>query len=226
MPANGVPPALDSALGAVVPPGIAWAQTSHDLAEPLFPAEAESIRDAVERRVHEFTTVRACARHALAELGFERGPMVTGGGRGPDWPDGVVGSLTHCDGYRAAAVGYRGQWLTIGIDAEPDLPLPAGVLDEVCCPAERQGLRELQAADPSHAWPRMLFSAKESVYKAWWPLMHVWFGFEEVRIELHLDQTFTVVPVSVNARRCPPIATTGRWRAASGLIVTSLTVAH
>ncbi|HEY3692789.1 MAG TPA: hypothetical protein VGL46_21300 [Pseudonocardiaceae bacterium] len=50
--------------------------------------------------------------------------MVPGERRKPVWPPGVVGSLTHCTGYRAAAVAHRRGVLTVGIDAEPHEPLP------------------------------------------------------------------------------------------------------
>ena len=35
------------------------------------------------------------------------------------------------------------------------------------------------------AWDRLLFSAKESVYKAWFPLARCWLGFEDVTV--HVD---------------------------------------
>ncbi|WP_442812969.1 hypothetical protein OG930_28490 [Streptomyces sp. NBC_01799] len=37
----------------------------------------------------------------------------------PVRPPGVVGSITHCTGYRAAAVALRARVLSVGIDAEP-----------------------------------------------------------------------------------------------------------
>jgi 4'-phosphopantetheinyl transferase EntD len=51
----------------------------------------------------------------------------------------VVGSITHCDGYRAAAVALATEVAAIGIDAEPHDPLPAGILDRVTLPADALG---------------------------------------------------------------------------------------
>ncbi|MFF1717797.1 hypothetical protein [Streptomyces sviceus] len=59
--------------------------------------------------------------------------------RCPAWPDGVVGSMTHCDGYRAAAVAHAGEVLGVGIDAEHHLPLPEGVFASIALPRHPLG---------------------------------------------------------------------------------------
>src|SRR5258708_3275547 len=71
------------------------------------PEEEPLIAKSVAKRRNEFITVRYCARLALGELGVAPVPMLTGDKGEPCWPDGVVGSLTHCTGYRGAAVGLR-----------------------------------------------------------------------------------------------------------------------
>ncbi len=38
---------------------------------------------------------------------------------------------------------------------------------------------------PGPSWDRLLFSAKESVYKAWFPLTGRWLGFEEAAITIN-----------------------------------------
>jgi hypothetical protein len=58
----------------------------------------------------------------------------------PIWPTGVQGSMTHCPGYAAAAVGLRSSISAIGIDAEPDAPFADKVLTLVATPAERHRL--------------------------------------------------------------------------------------
>src|SRR5258708_36276243 len=104
--------------------------------ETPFPEEMAMVANAVDKRRREFATGRACAREALRELGIAPGPILAGERGMPRWPPGVVGSITHCAGYRAAAVAGSGDLMAIGIDAEPDAPLPDGVLDVVALPAE------------------------------------------------------------------------------------------
>jgi 4'-phosphopantetheinyl transferase EntD len=95
------------------------------------------------------------------------------------WPAGVVGSITHCRGYRACAVAWSEQVAGLGIDAEPNEPLPEGVLEEVAHGPER----ELGSAGEAHA-DRLLFTAKEAIYKAWFPLARRWLGFDDVELSL------------------------------------------
>jgi len=96
-------------------------------AAPLFPEDERAVARAVGKRRREFATARFYARTALARLGLDPAPIVPGPRGEPGWPAGVVGSMTHCAGYRAAAVARAEDVLTIGVDAEPDEPLP-----EVC----------------------------------------------------------------------------------------------
>jgi 4'-phosphopantetheinyl transferase EntD len=193
----------------------------------LFAEEEAVVGRAVEKRRREFTTGRACARHALEQLGVTAGPIPSGERGEPLWPAGVVGSITHCSGYRGSVVGREGEFLTIGIDAEPHQPLPEGLIGDVARPEERGPLAELARAEPGIHWDRLLFSAKESVYKAWFPLARRWLGFEDAVLRIDpRDRTFTarlLVPG-------PPLGGTqlagfdGRWLVADGLALTAIAV--
>ena len=99
------------------------------------------------------------------------------------WPDGVVGAITHCAGFRAAAVAWRAQVRTVGLDAEPHTALPDGVLEAVSDAGERALLERLAREQPEVRWDKILFSAKESVYKAWFPLTGRWLGFEDAELD-------------------------------------------
>jgi 4'-phosphopantetheinyl transferase EntD len=79
----------------------------------LFPKEQAVITWAVEKRRREFRTVRLCARRALRELNLAPVAVLSGEHREPLWPPGVVGSMTHCTGYRAAAVAHSRDLLTV-----------------------------------------------------------------------------------------------------------------
>jgi 4'-phosphopantetheinyl transferase EntD len=198
----------------------------------LFPAEEAAISRAVDRRRQEYATARACAHDALARLGVPAAPVVRGERGAPQWPAGVVGSITHCAGYRAAAVARAADLASLGLDAEPDAPLPDGVLAAVARPAELEALTGLAALGERPSWDRLLFSAKESVYKAWFPLTGRWLGFEDAEITLRPDGTFTarlLVPGPELAagpgagERCLT-GFAGRWLARRGLVVTAIAV--
>ncbi|QYC42725.1 4'-phosphopantetheinyl transferase Npt [Nonomuraea coxensis DSM 45129] len=189
----------------------------------LFPEEAELVRRAAEKRRREFTTARHCAHRALDRLGVPPVPVLTGAHGEPAWPPGVVGSITHCAGYRAAAVGAAPY--AIGIDAEPDGPLPPGVLEAVAVPEECEHLRRLAAEHPGPSWDRLLFSAKESVYKAWYPLARRWLDFQDAVIDLDpvrgtFDARLLVTGPCWQGGRVSGF--TGRWTAARGLVLTAI----
>jgi 4'-phosphopantetheinyl transferase EntD len=189
----------------------------------LLPAEAAVVRGAVPKRRREFAAVRRCARRALGTLGCPPAPLLPGLRGAPGWPAGVVGSMTHCAGYRAAAVARAADLLAVGIDAEPHAPLPDGVLEAVAGPAERAGLAGLGAAVPGVCWDRLLFSAKESVYKAWFPLTGRPLGFEDAELTPRPDGTFAarlLVPGPIVAGR-ELTGFTGRWLTADGLVLTA-----
>ncbi|KJK55712.1 4'-phosphopantetheinyl transferase family protein [Saccharothrix sp. ST-888] len=213
----------------ILPGTVASAETTaEDEPIELFPEEAAHIRQSVPRRQGEFRAVRACARQALAALGHQAVPLLPGERGAPRWPDQVVGSMTHCLGYRAAALAPAAEVLTVGIDAEPNQPLPDGVLEAVARSEELPRLAALTGAHPGLCADRLLFSAKESVYKAWFPLTRLMLDFSEATLTFEPDGTFAarlLVPGPLVAgRRLPGFE--GRWLAEDGLVVTAITVLH
>ena len=186
-----------------------------DADTPLHPEEAALVARAVAKRRREFAVVRSCARRAMEKLGVPPQPILTGERGAPRWPAGLAGSMTHCDGYCAAALVRATDLASLGIDAEVHAPLPENVLPSVALPAEADRLRGLAAERPDIHWDRLLFSAKESVYKAWFPLTGKWLDFMEADIELTADGTFRaalLVPgPRVGSRRLSHFD--GRWTA-------------
>lgn len=188
----------------------------------LFPEEAAIVATTVLKRRTEFGTVRRLARLALHELGISPCPVVPGERGAPVWPRGVVGSMTHCEGYRAAAVARSLRIASIGIDAEPDEPLPEGVLDIVSVPADRDAL----PTGGTVAWDRLLFCAKEAVYKAWSPLTRTFLGFDEAHVTLDpggaIHASFLVEGPVVGGTLLTGFR--GRWTAEGGFIAAAIMV--
>ena len=212
----------------ILPAGVSSAEAFSDPPGMLlFPGEAAIVARAVDKRRREFTTARNCARSALGKLGVPPVPILAGDRGAPQWPPGIVGSITHCAGYRAAAVARACDMLTIGLDAEPNDVLPDGVLEAVCSDGERARLGDLAPAVPGICWDRLLFSAKESVYKAWFPLTGRWLGFGEADITIDAAHgTFAarlLVPGPV-AGDSLLAGFAGRWLVRDGLVLTTVAV--
>jgi 4'-phosphopantetheinyl transferase EntD len=212
----------------LMPAGVVSRDTTGDVPEStMFPEEAERVSKAVDKRRREFATVRDCARQALGELGIAPMAILNGERGAPKWPSGVVGSMTHCAGYRAAVVARDRDVHTIGIDAEPHAPLPQeGMLKMIAREEEIPRLARLSAAEPGVHWDRMLFCAKESVYKAWYPLTQKWLGFEEASITLDPAGTFDARllvpgPVVAGVRLS---GFSGRWLVGDGLVIAAIVV--
>jgi 4'-phosphopantetheinyl transferase EntD len=188
--------------------------------------EEPLIARSVAKRRNEFITVRHCARIALGQLGMPPVPILKGDKGEPCWPDGVVGSLTHCAGYRGAVVGRSGAVRSLGIDAEPHDVLPAGVLDAISLEAER---REMAALAVGVHWDRILFCAKEATYKAWFPLTKRWLGFEDAHITFDVDDSGSAggfesaILVDGSTLSGPPLtALAGRWSVERELVLTAI----
>ncbi|RKT56451.1 4'-phosphopantetheinyl transferase family protein [Saccharothrix australiensis] len=211
----------------ILPEAVSAVDTFEDHDVELFPEEAELVANAVDKRRKEFTTGRHCARAALGRLGIPPVPLLAGPRREPTWPDGVVGSITHCKGYRAAAVGRTDRVWTIGIDAEPNEPTPPGVLEAIALPSELEMVSALREAGDKVAWDRLLFSAKETVYKAWFPLARTWLGFEDAELTVNPDDGTFRARVLIEAPvvdGVPLDGFTGRWLAREGFVVTAIAV--
>jgi 4'-phosphopantetheinyl transferase EntD len=217
-------------IARLLPDSVSAVETRDELLDVgLFPVEDLVLVRAVQKRRREFTSGRACARLALGRLGFP--PVAVGVGRNgePLWPAGVVGSITHCRGYAACAVARTGDMLALGIDAEPDDPLPAGVWGDVAFGHELD-LASLPSPTPlrlggSVHVDRLLFSAKESVYKAWFPLTGTWLDFGDVELDVDLyggvfRAALRVRGPILDGRQLTRLD--GRWGVQDGLILTAV----
>jgi 4'-phosphopantetheinyl transferase EntD len=193
----------------------------------LLPGEEYLVAKAVAKRRIEVTNARTCAHRALAAIGKPSDAPILRGSKGePLWPAGVVGSITHTAGYYAAAVADAGKIRSIGMDAEVHGELPDGVLAHIAFGPELAMLTGL-ARQRQLWWDRLLFSAKESVYKAWFPLTGRWLGFEDAELTVNPDGTFTarILVDGTTTDGGPPLAAmSGRWLVRDGFVLTSITL--
>lgn len=174
-------------LAGLFPEGVVVEVATPEMWEsPVYPEEEVSIRNAVPKRRREFAAGRHCARRALARLGVHDRPLPVGADREVLWPDGIVGSISHCDDLCAVAVARRDAAAGIGLDVERAEPLEPGLASLICTPVEQARLKDFPS-HPRDPWPKLLFVAKESVYKCVFPLVRTILEFHDVEIDLSLE---------------------------------------
>ena len=172
--------AIRSAFRLLLPDGVA---VSAGCIAGSSPTLDESERTATARmspqRLREFTQGRAQARAALGMLGVPSGPLPIGTDRAPVWPPGYVGSISHAGDIAVAVAASREQIAAVGVDLEPVVPLEPELLQRVCRPEEL--VRLLTVPTPA-LQAKLIFSAKESVYKCIAPVLGLFFEFADLEI--------------------------------------------
>ncbi len=209
---------VTTGLRNLVPAGVAVAATElRQVQRSLTASEGPATASMAPRRLLEFTAGRTCAHKALALLGIPSSGVPIGPQREPLWPSGVVGSISHSSDLAVAAVAPITVLHAIGIDIEPALPLDSDLLSSICRPAE---LARLRSGPDTALRAKLVFSAKESVYKCLWPSTRQFLEFSDVEIVLgDSDENFRVVGWGP-LREVPCASLTGRITVAAGHIIT------
>jgi 4'-phosphopantetheinyl transferase EntD len=192
-------------------------------ADSLLPGEQEYLVKAVAKRVHEFAGGRACARAGLSQLGFGPVALPMNADRTPLWPAGATGSITHTEGFCAAAVASCARIRALGLDAEPESSVKPDLWRRICTAQE---LATLQAQDEATArgTATLIFSAKEAFYKCQHALTGQWLGFSDISITVEPDH-FTVQPTqALQIASRSPGPWHGRYLRAAGLVITGLCI--
>ena len=178
------PQAKPSALlEAVLPAGVATAQLT-GAGDPalLLAGERQVLGHAAPGRAREFAAGRLCARHAAAQLGIVGCAIGARDDRRPQWPVRLTGSITHTEGFTAAAVGDRRRFQAIGIDAERIGRVSRELWRHVLVPAEAGWLESLPAAAQATG-AALMFSAKEAFYKCQYEVTQQWLEFQDIAVE-------------------------------------------
>ena len=174
---------LTRAMTDLVPPAVACALYNTGCEpEPLWSPELRAAAGMSGKRRREFAAGRHCARRALAHLGHEAVALPIGPGRAPVWPPGVIGSITHTGNFAIAAVAWKSDLRSLGIDMESADPLEPDLLELVCREDERAALASC-GMDPQLG-AKLVFSAKESVYKCLWPVTGTFLEFHAIGIRI------------------------------------------
>ena len=203
---------LAGRLTGLLPHGVAVAETIENAPRPCTPRE---------RRTRDFDRGRACARRALADLGVQATSIPRGPRGEPQWPTGIVGTITHTDDYAAAVAAPRSLLRGIGIDAEQRDRIADDVLDVIATSGERDWIRTAGRAMP---WALVLFSAKESVFKACFEVVG-WIDFQEARVQIDAsrERFRAIVQVGRSTTRC---VVHGRFHVSAAHVLTAAILAR
>ncbi|GJM23226.1 MAG: 4'-phosphopantetheinyl transferase [Planctomycetota bacterium] len=151
-----------------------------------FPAEQAQVARAVTKRQREFATGRRLAHALLDELGAAPAALLSGPDRAPLWPHGIVGSICHSREWCVAALAHARDVHSLGVDHEPATPLESRLWRRILLPSEHAALERLPESERGLT-AKLLFSAKECLYKAIAPQLHEFVGFLEVELTLQPD---------------------------------------
>lgn len=142
----------------------------------------ETLKNAVIKRKAEFLAGRHCAQQALSLLGVQHSTIGIGKLKNPLWPKGIKGSISHCSDVAVAVVSHAPHVLGIGIDIEEQIEedMIEQVGTYVLLNDEKQLLQQKTMTTVQVF--TLIFSMKESFFKAAFPLVKSYFDFDAVTV--------------------------------------------
>ncbi|MEO1331203.1 MAG: 4'-phosphopantetheinyl transferase superfamily protein [Pseudomonadota bacterium] len=214
--------AIQERLAGLIPADVAAAAGAIEAwSDQLFPEEATEVDGAVESRRAAFRAGRAAARAALRALGRPPAPIPRAPERDPVWPAGLVGAITHSRTHSAALVAPADLYLGLGVDLEGAEPLKPQLRRKICRPEDRVDA-PLQAIERG----KLIFSAKEAVFKAYYPRVRRYLDFLDAVLEI--DEASGAFRAEIVNPDSPPLAGLrafeGRWCVVEGQVLTALCV--
>jgi 4'-phosphopantetheinyl transferase EntD len=219
-PAKAIP--LEAALAGAVSRGTGIGIWPIATPAGLIGAEEGAARRMRPDRLREFSAGRAAARIAMRGAGVLTTSVPMGPDRAPQWPAGVFGTISHAGAYAVAAVRAASRDMLLGVDLAEDTGLDPLLWDIVLSDADCAWL----ADQPQRDWPhlaKLIFSAKEAVYKAQYPITRTLFDFHVLGI--HADPvkgTFRARFLRDIGPFSAGFAVTGLARRCDGYILTSV----
>ncbi|MES9828173.1 MAG: 4'-phosphopantetheinyl transferase superfamily protein [Candidatus Thiodiazotropha sp.] len=171
-------------LSSLFPSNVVIVHATDEMWETAVRTEEEQlIQDSVVKRQRQFRAGRNAAHAALEQLNAPSGPLLRGEKRQPTWPLGFLGSISHCDDRCVVVCALEGEVVSLGIDVEPLQPLKPGIGRYIDTEEEKVFMQH-----HGDLPQRLIFSAKESLYKCYYPLVGRFFGFQSVTLDVDISR--------------------------------------
>jgi len=152
----------------------------------LHPDEYRIISSASDKRKFEFSTGRWCSKQALASQGMYDTMILTGENREPIWPEGFIGSISHCRDQCGAIAAKNSNIKSLGFDIE-NIKTLRNDIGRIVCTNEEKNWISNQKQYPYNVLVILIFSLKESVYKCVYQHQQTKLGFKDIRITPNLE---------------------------------------
>lgn len=191
----------------------------------LFPEEEALIARAIQKRRKEFTAGRTCLRKALKRLGVPSAPILQSKMRSPKVPRGYTATISHSGEFCAAAAMKKGEYESIGIDIEEYSLLEPNIEKWILVPSEQNMIKRLPNYSHVH-WAKIIFSAKESFYKAYFQITEEYLDYLEAEFAIEPESK----SISCRLLKPPPVSDLegrtfqGRYKIADGHIFTAFAI--
>ena len=150
----------------------------------LSDTEKSYARSVSNVRREQYSSGRRAVQIGLSTLNISEVPILFDERR-PSWPASIVGSIAHSQNLALAVVGFRQDFQGVGIDILPQRAVSAKVRDRILLDSEQKFVLEQEHKD----WQTILFSAKESIYKASNPFTDEYLGFKDLRVMVETSGT-------------------------------------
>lgn len=193
----------------------------------LLPGESTIVHHASKIRRCQFSVGRMLCRRAMGELGFPASAVLQDNVRAPVWPNGIVGSISHSDNWCAAAVARQENIRSLGIDVEPMSPIEEELWPIFCTDRELDWIRSLHAVDRGLG-VKLIFSAKESFYKAQYPLTRKFCEYDaaSIKFDLRAGRWWCDCRQDLNGVFNKGHVFAGRFEIRAGMVATSMIIEH
>ncbi len=175
---------LKTDLSNVIPKGFALGLSCFEAFNgfTLYPEELACLSPrASSKRRNDFHLGRAAAHEALLNIGLDGQAICKGANGAPLWPGDAIGSISHKDDVAVSVVAAAQTCRGLGVDLESvSTPMIKEVAGRICHDREMNWVLEQDSTTDLRL--KMIFSAKEAIFKAMNPLTGDYFSFKEVRL--------------------------------------------